>query len=137
MAAFFLDSSAVVKRYVQEIGAAWFRNLADPASGHFFYIVRITDVEVTAALAGRRRQGSLTNLQMNTALAQFRNDFIQDYRVLEISVPLLERASLLADSHALRAYDAVQLSAALEIRRLEPSVALISADLALNRAASA
>lgn len=135
MRIFFVDTSAVVKRYVNEIGAIWFRALATPSAGHFFFLARISVVEVTAALAARRRQGSLTSLEAATALAQFQMDFAQDYHPLEISIPLLNRASLLADTHALRAYDAVQLSAAIEIRLLEPSVTLISADDALNRAA--
>ena len=134
---YFVDTSAVVKRYVQEVGATWFRNLAAPAAGHFFFLARISDVEVTAALAGRRRQGTITPSQASAALAQFRKDFAQDYHPIEITIPLLNRASLLADTHSLRAYDAVQLSAALEIRLLQPSVTLISADTALNRAAIA
>ena len=55
MAAYFLDTSTVVKRYVQETGTAWVQALADPASGHFLYVARITDVEMTAAIARRRR----------------------------------------------------------------------------------
>ena len=48
----------------------------------------------------------------------------------------------LANAHALRAYDAVQLAAALEINRKEQDagfapVTLISADQALNDAAQA
>ena len=48
----------------------------------------------------------------------------------------------LANTHALRAYDAVQLAAALEIRRQRQkggfgAVTLISADQALNSAAIA
>jgi hypothetical protein len=48
----------------------------------------------------------------------------------------------LANTHALRAYDAVQLSAALEINQKEQDagfapVTLISADWALNTAATA
>jgi predicted nucleic acid-binding protein len=33
MAAFFLDSSAAVKRYATEAGSAWVSNLFDPATG--------------------------------------------------------------------------------------------------------
>ena len=46
MAAYFLDTSAVVKAYVQETGTSWIRNLAAPASGHFLYLARIAEVEV-------------------------------------------------------------------------------------------
>jgi predicted nucleic acid-binding protein len=62
--------------------------------------------------------------------------------VLELTPPLLAEAALLARAHGLRAYDAVQLAAALEVSRIyQPSglgpVTLISADRELNTAALA
>ena len=137
MADYFLDTSAVVKRYVQETGTAWIRTLAASATGHFIYLARITEVEVTSALARRRGQPGLSVAQARTALGLFRQDFAQDYRIAEITMPLLERAALLADTHTLRGYDAVQLAAALEVRFQVPLLILISADADLNTAASA
>lgn len=34
MASYYLDTSALVKRYVTERGTAWIVNLTDPSSGH-------------------------------------------------------------------------------------------------------
>ena len=137
MAVYFLDTSAVVKRYVQETGTAWIRALTDPAEGHFLYWARITDVELTAALARRRRQANLSPVQAAAALRQFRTDFVQDFRIAEITIPLLQRASDLTDMHVLRAYDAVQLALALEVQSQIPSLVLVSADQGLNAAAAA
>ena len=137
MAFYYLDTSAVVKRYVQETGTAWLRNLTAPAAGHFLFLLRITDVEFTAALARRRRQASLSQALASAALNQFHLDFAQDYRVLEINIPLVQRASYLADTHMLRAYDAMQLAAALEVLRQAPTLVLVSADAELNAAATA
>ncbi len=64
-------------------------------------------------------------------------DFAQDYRIFEVTIPLLRKASQLADLHALRAYDAVQLASALEVRVIVPSLTLLSADTELNTAATA
>ena len=130
MAAYFLDTSTVVKRYVQETGTAWVQALADPASGHFLYVARITDVEMTAAIARRRRLGNLSPVQATLAMHAFRQDFAQQYRIVELTIPLLQRASELADRHVLRAYDAVQLATALDL-----SITLLSADTELNTAA--
>ena len=88
MADYFLDASAVVKRYVQETGTAWIRTLVASATGHFIYLARITEVEVTSALARRRGQPGLSVAQARTALGLFRQDFAQDYRIAEITVPL-------------------------------------------------
>ena len=137
MAAYFLDTSTVVKRYVQETGTLWVQTLADPAAGHFLFVARITDVEMTAAIARRRRLGSLSPAEAGRALAAFRQDFAQQYRIVETTIPLMQDESRLADSHVLRAYDAVQLAAALEIHAADPSLTLLSADAELNAAALA
>jgi predicted nucleic acid-binding protein len=137
VATYYLDSSAVVKRYVQETGTVWVRNLTSLAAGNFLYVSRITAVEVTAAIARRRGRRALGIADAAVALNQFRVDFTQDYRIAELTASVLGRAAGLADSHALRAYDAVQLASALEIHRLDPSLTLISADHELNAAAIA
>jgi uncharacterized protein len=137
VADYFLDSSAIVKRYVLETGTAWVRTLAAPATGNFLYLARITEVEVASALARRRGQPGLSVAQARGALGLFRQDFAQDYRIAEMTVPLLRQAALLADVHALRGYDAVQLAAALDVRLQVPTLILVSADDELNAAATA
>jgi len=137
LADYFLDTSAVVKRYVQETGTAWIRTLVASATGHFIDLARITEVEVTSAFARRRGQPGLSVAQARAALGLFRQDFAQDCRIAEITVPLLQRAVLLADTRALRGYDAAQLAAALEVRLQVPLLILISAGADLNTAATA
>jgi uncharacterized protein len=56
---YFLDSSALVKRYVAEVGTSWIQRLADPTSRNRLVIARITQVEVAGALARREREGFL------------------------------------------------------------------------------
>src|SRR5271166_834031 len=41
MAAYVPDTSAVVKRYIQEAGTAWVRSIADPAAFHLIYLACI------------------------------------------------------------------------------------------------
>lgn len=126
-----------MKRYVQETGTVWVRALTASGTGNFFYLARITDVEVTAALARRRGQPGLSVVQAVAALRQFRRDFGQDYRVVEITIALLQRAAQLADTHALRGYDAVQLAVALDVHARDQALVLVSADAELNAAAPA
>ncbi len=126
MAVYFLDTSAAVKRYVQETGTSWIKNLTNTAAGHFLYVARITDVEMTAAIARRRRLGSLSIAQAGAALNRFAQDFAQEYRIAEITIPLLRQAAQLADKHVLRAYDAVQLAAAVHLNAQWSPLALES-----------
>lgn len=41
MSHYFLDTSAVVKRYITETGTWWIQTLHDPQSGHTRWLVRI------------------------------------------------------------------------------------------------
>ena len=137
MAVYFLDTSAVVKRYIQETGTAWVQALTAPAAGHSLFLVRITLVETVAAVTRRQRGGQISTQDAATALADFHYDFGRQYVIVEVSAPLVGYAASLARSHALRGYDAVQLAAALEIHSRAPSLTLLSADAELNAAATA
>lgn len=140
MAAYFLDSSALVKRYVLESGTPWIRNLCDPAARHTLYIARITGAEVIAALSRRIRMRSLTLSAAQSAITEFRTNFANGYIILEMTPTLIASAMDLAQEKGLRGYDAVQLAAALDVHterngyRLPP-LTLVSADNDLNQAA--
>ena len=142
MSVYFFDSSAIVKRYVKERGTDWVIGITNPANANGIYITRITGAEVISAITRRGRGGDISQAGMARAIADFRYDFAREYRVLEITPALIARAMSLAESHALRGYDAVQLAAALEINvrcvaLAIPALTLISADVALNTAAMA
>lgn len=137
MSAFFLDTSAVLKRYVLEAGTPWVQALAAPTAGHSLIIARITLAETVAAITRKERGGSIAPKDVASALADFQFDFAHQYFIIEISAPLVAKAASLARKHGLRGYDAVQLAAALDSLRRLPSLTLLSADADLNSAASA
>jgi predicted nucleic acid-binding protein len=67
---------------------------------------------------------------------------VQRFRVVELTPALFDDAMLTARKHRLRAYDAVQLTVALDVHRLQAAVGLgpvtlVSADRDLNTAAQA
>lgn len=137
MAIYFLDTSAVIKRYVKEIGTAWVQALTLPTAPHSHFLARITWVETISAVTRRERSGHLSPPGAAGALSDFQQDFGRQYIPVEISAALIGHAGSLARLHALRGYDAVQLAAALEVRAKIPSLILVSADAALNTAATA
>ena len=53
--AFYLDASALVKRYVTEIGSGWVAALCADADTNTLGIANIGIVEVTAAFAAKRQ----------------------------------------------------------------------------------
>ena len=77
MAAYFLDTSAVLKRYVQETGTAWVQALAAPTARHSLFVVRITLAETVAAITRRERGATLSPQDAATALADFQLDFVR------------------------------------------------------------
>ncbi len=142
MADYFLDTSALVKRHVNEAGTVWVRALTRPRAGHTLYIARVTAVEVCSAITRRQRGGHLSPAQAGAIIGHFRRHLTQRDNVLELTPALFDRAMLTARKHGLRAYDAVQLTAALEVDRLNRDdgfgpVTLVSADRELNAAAVA
>ena len=142
MAGFFCDSSAIVKRYVNEIGSNFVDNLADSKSGNIILLARITRVEVAAAIARRLKSGSITPADAQNALAAFQHDLTNNYFTVEITPVLLSVAVSFATKHAMRGYDAVQLAATLEANDERTAIGLapltlVSADTELNTAAQA
>ena len=140
--AFFVDSSALVKRYVLETGTAWVRGLTRQSPSRLIYIAHITAVKVTCAVARRRKGKTLTPPRASSILRRFRQHLAARYIVIEVTPDLLDEAMRLGNAHALRAYDAVQLAVALEVNRSHQAagsspITLVSADRDLNDAATA
>jgi uncharacterized protein len=141
MAVYFFDTSALVKRHVREPGSIWVRSLIRSKVAHTIHLSGITAVEVFAAITRRQRGGTLSPAQAGAILGHFRRHLSQRYMVTDVTPALLSDAMRLARKHGLRAYDAVQLAAALEVGRIyQPtgisSFTLVSADRELNAAAS-
>ena len=138
MSYFFFDSSALTKRYVDELGSAYVESLTE--GNNRVLIAQITQIEVTAAFVRRLKTRSLTQQDVDHANRSFQHDLSSKYFVVEITKVLLDNAMPLVIKHALRAYDAVQLAVALDVardlnNRGMPPLVLVSADIELNEAA--
>jgi predicted nucleic acid-binding protein len=142
MTAYFCDASGIAKRYLHETGTAWVQALASTSAGNRLFLARITTIEVVSAVTRRQRGGHLSIAEAAAILAQFRLDLAAEYGIIEITPALLSQAMTLAETHALRAYDAVQLAATLDLQASRtaiglPPITLLSADRDLNLAATA
>ncbi|MCX6050217.1 MAG: type II toxin-antitoxin system VapC family toxin [Chloroflexi bacterium] len=134
--AFFLDSSALVKRYVHEEGSGYVSALPTN-SDDLLYVAQIAGVEVVSAIARKSLSKTISKSRAQSAILQFRTDFNGKFVVLATSSSLLEYAMQLAETYALRAYDAVQLATVLTIAKHVTSliVTFVCADEALNKVA--
>src|SRR5438105_3830482 len=117
MVTYFLDSSAIIKRYIFEPGQAWILSLCHPAQGHDLYISQAALVEVVAAICRRAREKSISIAEHDRLITVFRQDSKQGYNILPVTTDLYHAASDLCRLHRLRAYDAVQLACVLALRQ--------------------
>ncbi len=105
----YLDASALVKRYVAEIGSAEIEQVIGEAA--LVGTGLISRAEVSAALAKSVRVGALTAKEADDGLKAFRKDWRDLVRV-QVSEVVIARADALAWQYELRGYDAVHLAAA-------------------------
>jgi len=142
MTTYYLDTSALGKRYVEETGTAWLIALFRSPAEHTFLTARITMVEIYSALARRRREGSVLPAHCDIARRAFTAHSFTDYAFIELDLDIIAQAQELLWRHALYAYDAVQLASALTVNQILLAAELlplvfVSADDRLNLAASA
>lgn len=142
MSAFYLESSALVKRYSTEKGSKFIIKLMQPSVGNRLYSVKITEVEVCAALTRKRKGLTMTATGATKSIVRFRRNFAARFVKSDVSDLILNEAIRLTDLYTLRGYDAVQFAAAIETnnervsRGLSP-LTFVSADAELNIAAQA
>lgn len=141
MAVYFLDTSALVKRYVAETGSAWITTLCAPLAGHTIIISQAALVETVATLCRKARDGTISSHDRDRLIAVFRRDVRRSYGLERVTTVIYTRAGDRCRVHRLRAYDAIQLACALTLR--DRSVALgvspifVSADTTLLSFAAA
>jgi uncharacterized protein len=134
----FADSSALVKLYADEAGHQHVRNMVSVA------IAQLARVEVPAALWRKQRLGELSAEDARLLTADFEADYFGTdsepprFAAVVTSEIILDEAARLCASHGLRAHDAVQLSSALAVRRVDESCTEFAAfDRSLRTAAAA
>ena len=142
MKCYYLDASAMVKRYVNEQGSEWMRATMDSEEETLLFTSRMTIVEVISAFSRRVREGTLTLQDFVSARDMFRSDCLDDYQVMPPSLAIVEQACALLERYPLRAYDATHLATAISAQEFLTGkeyspVTFLSADDDLNDAAKA
>jgi hypothetical protein len=137
---FFLDTSALVKRYVAEVGSRTVVELIAAPDANVL-IADIARAEFASALNRRVRDGTISPEQHRVLKSAFAFHLVDDYLVAPLESSHISAACRVIDAHGLRAYDGVQLAVALSLRDLLAGtgevVRLVSADPRLNAAACA
>lgn len=142
MTILFLDSSALVKRYMKERGSTWIHAQVDLGVDNKLVVARTAWVEVCSAFARLVREGALGHADLQTTLETLRYDWNSQYQVVELDEFLTQSAVALLFKHPLRAFDAIQLAACLRLKSVTEQLPLgalifVSADDRLLAAALA
>ncbi len=139
MAAYFLDTSALARRYLPETGADWVSSWIVPAARNEIAISALAIVEMASLLARRRQEGTVSAADFTTLYGAFLAHAETQYFVVGLTGDVLRRAATLVAQHPLlRSLDAVQLACALafaETRAIRPT--FVSGDKRLLAAAAA
>jgi len=141
MARFYLDSSALVKRYHVESGSAKVDALFD-AAGNRFFISRLALVESHSSFARLVREGVLTEAGFKTVISRLESDVAANTLVVAaVSSPRLDDATALLATHGLknnlRALDAIHLATAQALHSRTKLAAFVAADKRLLALANA
>lgn len=130
----YLDTSALVKAYVEEV----FSNdvLKEMHQAKIVASHPIAYVEAHAAFSRIKRENKITEQELELIKINFCKDW-ENYLLFENTKALLKHAANLADMLSLRAYDSVHLAAAdLLAKQSKRPVKFACFDHHLNKAAN-
>lgn len=129
MSVFFVDTSALAKRYISEKGSNWVKSWIVPAMGHDIIIAHLTLVEMVSILARRQRDGLLTKTIAHTIQTQFMLHAAHQYQVIQMNRHTRQIAQQLLIKYPLRTLDAIQLACTLYTHQLiSQSITFVSGD---------
>ena len=130
----FFDASALVKRYVQEPESSHVRFLLGEGGA---FVSRLSEAEVSSALARRHRDGSIVTKDYVRAISALRAD-LPTLNVVELHASVVSKVHSLLRDHHLRAADSLQLASCLAIsERIGDRLDFVCFDERLSRAAAA
>jgi predicted nucleic acid-binding protein len=112
---YFLDTSALVKLYVQEPGTDRLLYLIGHSPNDRFVVLSLAAVEARSAIRRRQRAGDIDQDQADLILENLQKHMESKFIRQGVNDQVIDAALILVDRHALRAYDAVQLAGCLAI----------------------
>ena len=128
----YLDTSSLVKLYVEEEDSAKVADLANASKVAATSIIAYT--EARAAFARRFREKAFSEKTYRRLISFFNKDW-KNYLIVRVTEELVQRAGDLAEKHALRGFDAIHLASAMILREeLSSPVTFSCSDNKLQKA---
>jgi hypothetical protein len=131
----YFDTSALIKRYVEEPGR---REVLQLLRKNECIVSAVLPIEVRSALRRRVSEGALDEERMPAILKRFTADRAF-WTVIDVSGEVLAAAETLSAAHPLRALDAIHVASAqlFAARMASSAFVFVSADIRHTTAAAA
>jgi uncharacterized protein len=110
----YLDTSSLVKLYVEEESSAYVAELVQASKYVTTSLIAYT--EARAAFARRYREKAFSQSQYRRLITFFDHDWDR-YLTVRVTSDLVRMGGKLAEKHSLRGFDAIHLSSALTLQR--------------------
>ena len=122
MSNYYLDSSALLKRYLKESGTEWVKEITSDRNLHSIVTSHLTLAEVAAVFASKSRApGGISQRFRQRILSNFLEDCDELFVLIPVHRFIINRAIALSQQYRLRGYDSVQLATALTAQQFLPS----------------
>ncbi len=129
----YFDSSALVKRYLREVGSESVNALL--LSEETIVISRLAYPEMLSAFMRKHRGGELVRKSLRSVIDQFESDW-KHFSIVEFHDELFPIIKALIEKYPLKGADAVHLSSALWLKQASrEDVKFVASDLNLLKAA--
>ena len=131
----YLDTSALVKLYIEEAGSQEVKRLVEEA--RIVSTSRVAYVEARAGIARKYREGELSKKEHDQVIEDLIRDW-DNYFIVEVSESVAKLGGTLTKRQSLRGFDAIHLASALLLRnRTRLDVSFSCFDERLKEAAEA
>ena len=136
MASAYLDTSALIKLYIEEEGTAQVVGLLEDSGDLQAIILDVTLIESRSAVRRREREGDILGADADRILQRIEADASSSFLVQPSTSAVMEEAARLIDWYPLKTYDALQLAGCLVVRnRVSGPLTFVCADIQLCKAA--
>jgi uncharacterized protein len=138
---FYLDASALAKRYVPEPGSALLNAILDTVAADRIHLLNLGMGEIVSILVRKRNGGVISQAFFGQALLNFETEIVNARDIEKVSIPsrLVTSSFPLLVAHSINSTDALILKSALAIaerlRRAGDDLILVASDQRLLRAA--
>ncbi len=116
---YFLDTSALVKRYHSEKGTEAIDRIFSE-NDKAIVISSICITEMVSALSRKKEEKAISKEDLDAALSRFFQDAIKDFLILELDDGHIKDSIVLVLKRNLRTLDALQLAVAIGLKDVNP-----------------